>query len=94
MHFRAIHIEGVDGDQIGNDQSPRDFLSGLERVGSPFDVDEDLSSPTDPSLARVSIPRIKPGMSASGRPPGAVRLDHDRTRLVAASGSYCALISS
>ena len=72
MHFRAIHIEGVDGDQIGNDQSPRDFLSGLERVGGPFDVDEDLSSPTDPSLARVSIPRIKPGMSASGRPPGTV----------------------
>jgi hypothetical protein len=35
-------------------------------------VDEDLSSPTDPSLARVSIPRIKPGMSASGRPPGTV----------------------
>jgi hypothetical protein len=58
--------------QISNDQSPRDFLSGLERVGGPFDVDEDLSSPTDPSLARVSIPRIKPGMSASGRPPGTV----------------------
>jgi hypothetical protein len=83
MHFRAIHIEGIDGDQIGNDQSRRDFLSGLERVGGPFDVDEDLSSPTDPSLARVSIPQAR-HVSLGPAPRNRRRLDHDRTRLVAA----------